>query len=242
MITEVVIDGDIGIAGDLRALRTDLLEGPQVLDRELFVVAIIVGAQQHAAVGVECYPADDVGVRGDEIDHRVYLRLRRRIRPSAALLRFLPPVLGEVAIEVETLLFRLDCDRHAIVILDGAFGQQSVVIAAELRGIAAHHQARLLGAGLPRAVGIGDTHREHPPVTVDILRHQTADGILIVGIRPRAGADVAWLVRHRPLRAVGVHARADVECPRVEGVRDIRILTIARNQHVDEVEARGGRR
>ena len=54
-------------AARVAALLADLLVGPQVLGRELFIGLMVVGPEQHPAVGVEGDAASDVGMIDDEM-------------------------------------------------------------------------------------------------------------------------------------------------------------------------------
>ena len=201
VIAEVVIDRDVRIAGDLGALRAELLVGPQVLGGQRVVGLVRVRPQQHAAVGVEEHRAGDVGMRGDELHRRAHLGLGGRKRPGAVLLVLLPPARGEVAIEVEPFLLRGELVRRAVVVLDAALGQQAVVAPAGLGRVAADHQPRIARGHLPRPVGIGHAHGEHAAVAVDVLAHQALDRLLVVRIGARAGADAASARRPAPSSA-----------------------------------------
>jgi hypothetical protein len=98
----------------------------------------------------------------------------------------------------------------------------AVVLAAEFAGLARHHQARLGGVLLVRAVRVGDAHAEqHAAVAVDVLHRQAVDRVLVVGVGPRGRADVARPVGQRQFGAVGVQARADVDGARVQQLADL---------------------
>ncbi len=140
------------------------------------------------------------------------------------------------------MLLALHPNRDAIEVVDAAFRQDAVVLPAALIGRAAHHQARLIGRDLPAPVGVGDAHKQHAAVSVDILLAQAIDGLLVVRIGTRAGSDDLGHVGQRPLSAVGVDAWADVVGPRVEDICDGRLQAKACRQLLDEVEAGAGRR
>ena len=69
-----MIDRNRGIARNVGSLFADLLECPQILGRKGFVVLVAVGPQQNAAEGMECNPACDVGMVGDEMRDAAHLR------------------------------------------------------------------------------------------------------------------------------------------------------------------------
>mgnify|MGYP003694476335 CR=1 FL=1 len=53
VVAKLVIDGDVGIAGDLGPLSADLLKMPEVLGVHFGVGKMIERTQQHAAPGVK---------------------------------------------------------------------------------------------------------------------------------------------------------------------------------------------
>ena len=76
----------------------------------------------------------------------------------------------------------------------------------------------VLGMRLPGPVRVGHAHEEDAPVPVDVLAVEAVLGLL-ARVRAHARAAAA-AVREPRLGAVRVHARHDVERPRVERVRD----------------------
>ena len=98
VITELVIDGDVRVAGKLAALRADALVVPEILGVHLRVRQMIERTQQHAAPGMERDTPHDVGMTDDEIGHRPDLGLRGREGPSPELLILLPPIARKIAI------------------------------------------------------------------------------------------------------------------------------------------------
>jgi hypothetical protein len=92
VVAKLVIDGDVGITGDLRSLGADLLEVPEVLGVHFGVGKMIERAQQHAAPGVKRNPAADVRMGADEFGDGANLGLGGRKRAGAELLVFLPPI------------------------------------------------------------------------------------------------------------------------------------------------------
>ena len=176
------------------------------------------------------------GVARDEGDERAHFGLRRRERPRAQLLEFLPPARRKIAVEIEPLLRLLEAHRVAVVVLDRPLGQDLVVRAAGLDRIAPDHEPRLLRMVLPQAVGIGDAHLQDAAVAVDVLDGESLDLLLVVRIRPRARADPFRLVGERPFGAVRIDPRAEVERARVERARHVGILAVLRDERVQEVE------
>src|SRR5439155_14138968 len=127
MIAEVVEHRDVRVAGDLGALRADLLIVPEVLRRERLVALRAVGAQQYAAVRVEGDRAADVWMLRDEGDQRVDLRLAGRERARALLLDLLAPVRREIPVQIEPFLVGLNPKGRPVPVLQYPFRQQAVV-------------------------------------------------------------------------------------------------------------------
>ncbi len=191
-------------------------------------------------------PPQMFGMVDKEVDDRAHLGLGGRVRAGAELLELLPPVRREVAVEVEALRVAGhagDADRGAVIVLDAAFGQQAVVLAAgRIERIAPHQQFWLLRVLLPRPVGIGDAHLQDAAVAVEVLGNQPLDRLFVERIAARRRAHVLRPVGHRPLGAVGIDARADVERARIERAADLGIGVLALHQPVGEVQARARRR
>jgi len=184
----------------------------------------------------------DVRVGGDEVDHRLHLGLAGWVRAGADLLELLPPASGEVAVQVQPLGIGVHLHGQPVVVLQSAFGHQAKVVAAELAGLARHHQARVGAALLVAAVRVGDAHEQHAAVAVNVFHRQAVDLLLFVRIAARAGADVARPIGQRQLGAVGVQTRADVDHPGVEQVRDLHVLAELADQLVQVVQAGGAGR
>ena len=144
----------------------------------------------HAAERVIGDVAGDVRSIDHGLHHRANLRLGSGIWPRAVLIAFGDPFHGIVAIEIEAVQRRRRLDRDAIVILNHAFGQQPIELAAARRvvGFARNEQARIAGIGLPRAIGIAHAHHEDAAIAVDVFFDQA---VLLIGAR------------------VGAHARSD---------------------------------
>ena len=160
VVLEVVEHRDRRIAGELRRLLADQLVGAQVTRRVVLVGIARVRAQMDTGERVVRDVARDVRARDDGLDHRARLGLGGRKRPGAGLLALGSPLHREVAVEIESLERRRDLDRDPVVVADRALPEQPVVLAAFLVGVAAHHQARLLGMRLPGAVRIAHAHHQ----------------------------------------------------------------------------------
>ncbi len=182
----------------------------------------------------------DVRMRDDEVHHCAHLRLAGRVGASAELLVFLAPVAGEVAVQIQALAVLVDLDGQAVVMLDEAFGDQAVVLAAELARLTRHHQARVAAMLLVAAMRIGNSDCEDTTVSVHIFDGQAIDRLFIMRVRPRAGADVARPVGQRQLGPIGVQARHHVDHTGVQQMRDLRVAAVARDELVQVVQA-GGR-
>ena len=191
-------------------------------------------------MGVKAHRCADVGVAGDEVDHRAHLGLAGRVWTGAGLLELLPPHRREVAVQVQALEVGVDLDLQAVVIRQRAFGHHAPVVATELAGLARDHQPGVLRVALPATVRVGQAHVQHPAVAVDVLGGQALDRRLVVGVRPGRRADMARLVGQRQLGAVRVEPRAEVDHPGVEQLGDAGVAAVARCQLVQPVQAGGG--
>ena len=171
----------------------------------------------------------------------LHLRLRPGVGAGPPLLRLQAPVGGEVAVEVEPLPGGLHADLHPVVVAHAALGEDAVVLPPRLRRVAPHQQAGLLGADLPGAVGVGEAHGPDPPVAVDVLHGEPAEGLLVRGVGAGAGADQAGGVGQGPLGPVRVEAGADVEGPGVQAAGDLGIAAVPLEEGVqEEQEGAGG--
>ena len=92
---------------------------------------------------------------------------------------------------------------------------------------------------LPQAVRIADAHLQNASVAIDVLDGQSLDRILFVGIGTRARTHPLRFLGERPLGAVRVDARTDVERPCVERAGDLGIGAITRRELINEVQHRG---
>ena len=187
-------------------------------------------------------PPQMFGWRGEEVDDCAHLGFGGRVGAGAELLELLPPVRREVAVEIESLRIAGhagDADRGAVVVLDASFGQQAVVLAARrIERVAPHQQSRLLRMLLPRSVRIGDAHLQDAAVAGEVLGNQSLDGLFVERIAARRRAHVLRPVGHRPLGAVRIDARADVERACIERAADLRVGVLALHQPVGEVQTR----
>src|SRR5262249_2210986 len=187
VIFEIVEDRNSRIPCDLRAFLSKLFISPKVFRRERIVVLSTVWPQEHAAVCVERNAARDVRVLGDKIYDSPHFRLARRVGTGAVLVRFLPPVGGEIAVQIQTLFVWLDIDGHAIPILKRSFWELPIVSSARFSGISADQQSWLFGMGFPRSIRIGNPHLQESAVSVDILSLQPFQRIFVVRVWPCAG-------------------------------------------------------
>src|ERR1700751_3969220 len=103
-IAKLVIDGDVGIAGQLGSLRADSLVMPEVLGVHLGVGQMIEGPQKDAGPGVKGHPAGDVRMADHEFDYRTHLGLRGWKTARPQLLELLTPIPRKVSIKIKTLL------------------------------------------------------------------------------------------------------------------------------------------
>ena len=153
--------------------------------------------------------------------HGVDFGLGRGIGSRPPLLVFLPPVQGKVAVQVQSLFVGLNVDQGAVIVFDLPLGEQAVVLSPRLGRFAADEQARVLRVGLPGAIRVRNAHHQHAPIAIHVFSDQAADGLLIVGIGARAGADEFGLVGEGQLGAIGIHPRADIKDTRVHAAGDV---------------------
>ncbi len=191
---------------------------------------------------VEADRGADVGVAGHEVHHGPHLGFAGGVGAGADLLEFLPPVGGEIAVQVQAFAVGVGGDLQAVEVLERAFGNDAVVLAAEFAGFARHHQPRFGGVLLVWPVWVGDAHREDPAVAVDVLDGQAVHRLLVVGVGPGGRADVARPRQQRQFGAVGIQPRRHVDHARVQKLADLRVGVVARNELVQPVQAgRAGR-
>ena len=95
---------------------------------------------------------------------------------------------------------------------------------------------------LPKSVRVRNPHLQDATVAIDVLDRQALDRVLIVRVGAGARAHVLRLVGERPFGAIGVHARTEVEHARVERAGDLRILAVALDQVLQEIDAGDRRR
>ncbi len=184
----------------------------------------------------------DVRVPGNETGDRGDLGFRGREWTSADLFVLGAPVRRKVAIQIQSLLARLQPYGDTVVDFETSLGQQAVILSARLGRLAAYQNAWVFRARFPRSVGVGNTHRQDASVAVDVFPDQSAHRFLVIGIGPGAGTDQLGHVRERPLRAVGIYARTDVEGAGVETTGDLGVAPIAGKQALDEMKAGAGTR
>ncbi len=243
VVLEIVEDADRRIAGELGAEFAETLVDPQVFGRHVGVGLRAHRPQDDAAVGVEADRRTDVRVLGDEVHHRAHLGLAGRVRAGAGLFELLAPVGREVAVQVEPFEVRVGADLQAVVVAQQALGHDAEILAADVAGLARHHQPRVFGVLLPAAVCIGHAHAEHAAVAVDVFDVQAIDRRFVERVRACRRADVARLVGQRQFGAVGVQPRADVDRARVQQVRDAPAFVVidaeVQHQVVQPVQAGG---
>ena len=85
----------------------------------------------------------------DEVDDGAYFGFRRWVGSGAELLELLPPAGRKIAIQVKALFWLLDTQHKAVVVLESAFGDQSIIGSARLRRLAADQEPGLIGMRLP---------------------------------------------------------------------------------------------
>src|SRR5579884_704146 len=151
MIAELVVRGNVWIAGDLGASPPKPLEYPQILGRHLVVRPGAVWTEQDATKGVAGNGDVDVGMVGDKGGGQSRFRFGQRIWSGAPLIALRRPFKGEVAVEVEPLQGRRDRNQSRLVVVNGALGEQPVVLAALLVKPPFHHQPVVVGRNLPVA-------------------------------------------------------------------------------------------
>ena len=139
------------------------------------------------------------------------------------------------------MLWLLDTQRKAIVVLETAFWDQSIIGPTGFRRIAANQQTGLVRMRLPQAIRIRNPHLQNASVAVDVLDDQSLDLLFVVRIRPRARAHPSRLVGERPFGAVGIDPRTEVERTRIERARHVGVVSVLRDERVKEIEIRRGR-
>ena len=239
VVLEVVPDAHGRVARELGADVRHALVHPQVFGRHVVVALHAHGPQDDAAVGVKADRRANVRVVGDEVHHGAHFGLAGGIGARAHLLELLPPVGGEVAVEVETFAVGVGADLQSVEVLQRAFGDQPVVLATEFTRLARHHHARVALVLLVGAVRVGHAHLQHAAVAVDVFHRQAFYRLFVVGVVARAAANMARLVGQRQLGAVGVQARHHVDHARVQQVLDLHVGVVSRQQLVQPVQAGG---
>ena len=165
------------------------------------------------------------------------LRLRQRKRSGSWLLEGQRPVAREVAVEVESADAVLVDLAIAIVVDaladDAVEGPLAVII------LAADEQARILGADLAIAVGIGDAHLGDETIAVEILGGVLIGAAVAVVVDGSDRAAQGNPVQQRGIGAVGVELGADVEGAGVEKRGHLRVGTVAIEEIAGEKEGEG---
>ena len=182
----------------------------------------------------------NVAVFVDEFHTGAHFRLAGGEVARTQLLAFRPPFLGKIAIEIEASFRSRDRQIEAVVAFHAALRHDTEIFAAYLNWIATHHQPRFGCVLLPRPIHVRDAHHQNATIAVNVFGFQALDGILVVGVRACGRPDVLRLVRHRPLRAVRVHARDHVQRAGVEQARDVVAFAVIREHGVDQFQ-RGNR-
>ena len=146
------------------------------------------------------------------------------------------PVGRPVAVEVEALERRRDRDGHAVPVVDRPLGQNAVEVALDVVGAPRDQErVRVVRMRLPRAVRVRHAHEQHAAVAVDVL---AVEAVLTLVARIGAHARAAEAPVGEPgFGTVGVHARHDVERPRVDRVPDASVVRV--EEVVEQVEGRG---
>src|SRR5438067_179053 len=126
---------------------------------------------------------------GDEGDEGADFRLAGRERTGAVLFVLLSPMSGEVAIQIEAFLVRLNVNRRAVVVFQSSFREQAIILAAGLGWITSDQKSGFVGMRLPGSIRIRYPHLQESAISVDILSLQAFQRLLVVGIGPRRRAE-----------------------------------------------------
>ena len=184
VVLEVVPDADGRVARELGADVRQPLDHPQVFGCHVVVTLRPHGSQDDAAVGVEAHGGADVGVLHHKVHHGPHLGLAGRVGAGALLLVFLAPVGREVAVQVQPFAVAVGGDFEAVEICQRALGDDAVVGATKLAGLARHHQAGLLRVLFVGAVRIGNAHAQHATVAVHVFDGQAFHGLFVKRVGP----------------------------------------------------------
>src|SRR5437868_857606 len=103
---------------------------------------------------MECHSSGDIGVAGNKRDQCPHFRLTGWEGTRAGLVRLLPPVAWEIAVEVQALFVRLDFDGHAVPVFKRSLGQQPVISPARFRGFPSNQEPWLFRMLFPRSVWV----------------------------------------------------------------------------------------
>ena len=219
LVEELVVTRHRGVPGVLGHPRLDLAVDREILGIHLGVGRVAERADQHAAERVEVEPGEDLGVRGDELDHAARLGLAGGERPGADLLVPGRPRPREVAVEIDRVVAEEERrgDPLAIEVLDQALGVQLVERTLVLER-PLDQQAGELARDGELAARILDAHRERETVTIHVAE-SPAGAALIDALVARHRADRAPRPQHR-LGAIRRDPRHHVEQHLAEPVRD----------------------
>ena len=148
------------------------------------------------------------------------------------------PTGGEVAVHVEALRWPRRRDGEPVVVRNRAFAQHPVALRAfgdDSVDRHRHHHPGLIGVLDPRAVGIGDAHRQHPSVAIDVVFEQARPAVRIP-VRPRThtAAPKRRRIGERGFDPVGVDPRNDIERARPEGPQCHLVVAFRRGDEVME--------
>ena len=206
-------DGNGFVAGEIFCFLAQLFVGVQILGGQGVIGPFCGRAQVNAAEGVKADGASDVGMVGNEAQGSGRFWFTAGVLASAGLVRL--PKDGELPVEVQPLQRWGKFDGDAIIILNLAFGNEPVKIAAgRFIWFAGNHQARIIGVNFPAAVGVFETHLQDTAVAVHIFFVQPVQRVR-AGVGAGAAANVFGLVGQSPLCAVGIEAGHNVESTRV---------------------------
>ena len=133
-------------------------------------------------MGMKTDRRTDIGMAANKIDHGPDLGLTCGIGTSARLLILLAPVGGEVSVEIKSLAVRIELEFNAVMLQHPALGKDAVIAAADLTRLSRNHHPGVFRVRLPSAVGISNTHRQYPPVAVDVLDDHAVQRIVLEGI------------------------------------------------------------
>ena len=132
VILEIMKHRNARIPREFRSLLSNFLVRPEIFGGHRVVILSSVRTQQNTAIGMKGHPARDVGMGRNKFQQIVNLRFRTGKISCAYLFRFLSPVRGEVAVEIESLFVARNRLGYTVIIFKRSFPQDSVVSSARL--------------------------------------------------------------------------------------------------------------